>query len=109
MDDHKAQPPSLEIAAPTPNWPFCSHLAVNSSKLSSAWSSDRRRALVLKLLAASRLGTTRPARATSGAWERTTMVLARKKVLVEPRAATRRREEADIVFEIGWVERGDVN
>lgn len=79
---------------------FCSHLAVNSSKVSSACSPDRRRALVLKLPAASKLGTTRPARAASGVW-RTMTVLARKKVDVEPRAATRRREEADIALGSG--------
>lgn len=66
---------------------------MNSSKVSS-WFSERRRALVVKLLeedAARMLGTTRPARAASD-WRATT-TLERKKVPVEPRAAIRRREE----------------
>lgn len=77
------------------------HLALNSSKVSSACSPERRRALVLKLLAAGTPATTvgrrMAERAIKGWLER--MGFARKKV-VEPRAATRMREEVDIFG--GW-------
>lgn len=69
------------------------HRAENSSN-DSSWCSERMRVVVLKLVEARVVGTTKPARAASGPRAAAT-ALARKKVVGEPRTATR-TIEADI-------------